>query len=168
MTETKVVVEKILSSQNQNSASEVLKKPRSVKAQKTAAKVQLMKLKMKSSGDKSVPQSERIYFLVIVTCNPDCRIGISMFQVTPPKSSGKSASGVWISRDWVMGKVIDSLASLLSVHNNNNNQTAPKLKLFRSADGVSVSEDTSLLLDKILASDELFNGDGVTLEYIVN
>ena len=49
MTETKVVVEKILSSQNQNSASEVLKKPRSVKAQKTAAKVQLMKLKMKSS-----------------------------------------------------------------------------------------------------------------------
>jgi len=151
MTETKVVVEKILSSQNQNSASEVLKKPRSVKAQKTAAKVQLMKLKMKSSGDKSVPQSERIYFLV-----------------TPPKSSGKSASGVWTNRGWVMGKVIDSLASLLSVQNNNNNQTAPKLKLFRSADGVSVSEDTSLLLDKILASEELFNGDGVTLEYIVN
>ena len=30
-----------------------------------------------------------------------------------------------------------------------------------------VSEDTSQLLDKILASEELFNDDGVTLEYFV-
>ena len=56
-------------------------------------------------------------------------------QVTPPKSSGKPATGAWASRSWVMGKVIDSLADILSIQNSNNSQTAPKLKMFRSTDG---------------------------------
>jgi len=150
MTETRALVDNILSSHNQPPASDVPKKPRSVKAQKTAAKVQLMKLKMKSSGDKTLPQAERIYFLV-----------------TPPKSSGKSVSGAWVSRRWVMGRVIDSLAASLGVQNNNNLQSADKLNLFRSADGESVSEDTSLELEKVLNRELLFNGDAVTLEYVV-
>ena len=43
------------------------KKPRkklSLAAQKTAAKVQLMKLKMKSVGQGGLPEGERVYFLV--------------------------------------------------------------------------------------------------------
>ena len=64
MTATKAVVDEILSSAPAPPKTE--KKARSVKAQKTAAKVQLMKLKMKSIGDKSLPQEERIYFLVSV------------------------------------------------------------------------------------------------------
>ena len=64
MTATKAVVDEILSSAPAPPKTE--KKVRSVKAQKTAAKVQLMKLKMKSIGDKSLPQEERIYFLVSV------------------------------------------------------------------------------------------------------
>ena len=65
MKSTKALVENILSSADHGEKSAaVVKKPRSVKAQKTAAKVQLMKLKMKSNGDKSLPQTERIYFLV--------------------------------------------------------------------------------------------------------
>ena len=65
MTSTKALVENILSSAEQRGkCGAVVKKPRSLKAQKTAAKVQLMKLKMKSNGDKSLPQTERIYFLV--------------------------------------------------------------------------------------------------------
>ena len=63
MADTQAVVQQILSSHNTNTNT-VQKKPRSLKAQKTAAKVQLMKLKMKSNGDKSVPQTERVYFLV--------------------------------------------------------------------------------------------------------
>ena len=58
---TKAVVKEILA---KSSEQKTPKKLRSVKAQKTAAKVQLMKLKMKSLGDKSLPQEERVYFLV--------------------------------------------------------------------------------------------------------
>ena len=58
---TKAVVKEILA---KSTDQKTPKKLRSVKAQKTAAKVQLMKLKMKSSGDKSLPQDERVYFLV--------------------------------------------------------------------------------------------------------
>ena len=36
--------------------------PKIVKKQKMAAKVQLMKLKMKAQGSKSIPMDERIYF----------------------------------------------------------------------------------------------------------
>ena len=66
-----------------------------------------------------------------------------------------------------MGRVIDSLAASLGVQNNNNLQSADKLNLFRSADGESVSEDTSLELEKVLNMELLFNGDAVTLEYVV-
>ena len=67
MTATKAVVQEILESKKDQ--SQAPKKLRSVKAQRTAAKVQLMKLKMKSCGDKSLPQEERAYFLVIIIIN---------------------------------------------------------------------------------------------------
>ena len=65
-----------------------------------------------------------------------------------------------------MGKVLDSLAATMGVQNNNNLQDADKLKLFRSVDGVSISEDTSRLLENLLSSQELFNGDCVHLQYV--
>ena len=65
-----------------------------------------------------------------------------------------------------MGKVIDSLAATLGVQNNNNLQHEDKLKLFRSLDGASVSEDTSQQLENVLSSQELFNGDSVHLQYV--
>lgn len=149
MTATKAVVDEILSSAPAPPKAE--KKVRSVKAQKTAAKVQLMKLKMKSIGDKSLPQEERIYFLV-----------------TPPKSTGKSPTGVWVSSRWVMGKVVDSVAASLSVQNHNNVGGRTKLKLLRGADGESVCEDMSAPLAALLDSEQLFNGDKVSLEYVEN
>ena len=148
MTNTRAVVENILSAADHGGKPPAgVKKPRSLKAQKTAAKVQLMKLKMKSNGDKSLPQTERIYFLV-----------------TPP--GGRPARGAWVSSRWVMGKVIDSLADTLGVENKNNLQQAAKLKLFRAVDGASISEDPSQVLDMVLTRQELFNGDCVNLLYV--
>jgi hypothetical protein len=146
MTQTKAKVEEIIS---QAAVPVKTKKLRSVKAQKTAAKVQLMKLKMKSSGDKSLPQEERVYFLV-----------------TPPKISGKSPTGIWVSNKWVMGRVVDSLAASLGVKNENNVVGKDKVKLFRAADGKSVCEDMSEVLKELLTKEELFNGDSVVLEYV--
>ena len=76
---------------------------RSIKAQKTAAYVQLMKLKMKSSGNKTLPQGEKIYFMV-----------------TPPKVTGKPASDIWVSKKWVLSKVADAVVDLLSAPIFNN------------------------------------------------
>lgn len=149
MAETKAMVDQILNTQN---SLQVKKKPlRSVKAQKTAAKVQLMKLKMKSVGDKGLPQQERVYFLV-----------------TPPKLYNKQSSGVWISEKWVIGRVIDFIADTLGVKNENNVSGKKKLKIFRSSDGKSVCEDMSVQLSKLLSDEEIFNGDSVIFEYAEN
>jgi len=146
MAQTKAKVEEIIS---QAAVPVKTKKLRSLKAQKTAAKVQLMKLKMKSSGNKSLPQEERAYFLV-----------------TPPKISGKGPSGLWVSNKWVMGRVVDSLAASLGVKNENNIVGRDKVKLFRAADGKSVCEDMSQVLKELFTTEELFNGDSVVLEYV--
>jgi len=150
MVATKAVVREILS---KSAEQKPPKKLRSLKAQKTAAKVQLMKLKMKSTGDKCLPQEERIYFLVI-----------------PPKKTGKfpGGTGVWVSNKWVMGKIVDSIADSLSVPNFNNSGDRERLKLFRGVDGVSVCEDMSAPVKNVLDSEELFNGDKVILEYVEN
>jgi len=151
MTQTKAKVEEILSAQAVVPVKS--RKIRSLKAQKTAAKVQLMKLKMKSSGDKSLPQQERVYFLV-----------------TPPKESNKAPAGVWVSEKWVMGRVVDSLTNSLCVKNENNVVGKDKVKLFRAADGngKSVCEDMSEPLKEVLKKEELFNGDSVILDYVKN
>ena len=67
-----------------------------------------------------------------------------------------------------MGKVVDSVADILTVPNFNNVGDRDKLKLFRSADGVSVCEDMSIGVKAIIDSEELFNGDKVILEYVEN
>ena len=77
MTATKAVVQEILESKKDQSHAP--KKLRSVKAQRTSAKVQLMKLKMKSCGDKSLPQEERAYFLVIINNLPIKSIFVPYF-----------------------------------------------------------------------------------------
>ena len=85
MAATKEVVKEILSS---IPAPAPARPPRTVKAQKTAAKVQLMKLKMGSKvGDSGLPQEERVYFLVC-----------------PPRELARAAVGAWVSRAWSMGR----------------------------------------------------------------
>ena len=149
MTQTKAKVEEIINAKVNVPVKS--KKIRSLKAQKTAAKVQLMKLKMKSTGDKSLPQQERVYFLV-----------------TPPKESNKAPVGVWVSEKWVMGRVVDSLTNSLGVKNENNVVGKDKIKLFRAADGKSVCEDMSEALKEVVTKEELFNGDSVILDYVKN
>ena len=96
MLQTRALVETILSSEDHRATPPAgLKKPRSVKAQKTAAKVQLMKLKMKSSGDNSLPQTERVYFLVKLKPKLPKLFNVKTLQVTPP--GGRPARGAWVS-----------------------------------------------------------------------
>lgn len=64
MQKTKELVNDIVSKQKVKEAEKAPKMLRNAKAQKMAAKVQLMKLKMKSNGTLQLPQEERVYFKV--------------------------------------------------------------------------------------------------------
>lgn len=77
-------------------ASVVPKKPRNAKSQRTAAKVQLMKLKMKSAGNKSLPQDEKVFF-----------------QILLPKTIERRTENVFVSGKWSMGKVIDTVSTFI-------------------------------------------------------
>jgi len=126
-----------------------VKKPRkklSLSAQKTAAKVQLMKLKMKSVGQPGLPDTERIYFLV-----------------NPPQESGKSGVGCYVSKNWSLGKIIDSLADSTKTVNENNVSTARKLRLYRNGEMLSQSLDTPL--SSLVDTEAVLNGDTIDLDY---
>uniref|UniRef100_A0A4X2M3X8 ZFAND1-like ubiquitin-like domain-containing protein n=1 Tax=Vombatus ursinus TaxID=29139 RepID=A0A4X2M3X8_VOMUR len=80
---------------------------RGAKNSETAAKVALMKLKMHADGDKSLPQTERIYF-----------------QVFLPKGSKEKSKPMFFCYKWSIGKAVDFAASLASLKNENNKATA--------------------------------------------
>ena len=111
-----------------------------------AAKVQLMKLKMKAQGQKSIPTEDRIYF------------GI--------KSQKKEMKPVFVSKKWSLGKVVDSSANLIGLENKNNVANAAKLKLFKNIDGTLVSEELDVLIEDLIAQDVIFNGDLLIFEYV--
>ncbi|XP_044279833.1 AN1-type zinc finger protein 1 [Varanus komodoensis] len=129
----------------------VIKRCRGAKNSETAAKVTLMKLKMHACGDKSLPQTERIYF-----------------QVFLPRGSKEKSKPMFFCSKWSIGKVIDFAASMADLKNDNNKSTAMKLRLCHTVSG------EALPLDHILASwisckeSPLYNGGNVILEYLDN
>ncbi len=149
MPATKEMVARITSS----SCDSQPKKLRSAKSRKTAAKVQLMKLKLKSKGNSGLPQDERVYL-----------------KVFPPmtKHGSKPPCGVFVSQSWSLGRVVDAAAELSGVDNRNNVADADKLSLFRHADGKDLCglKGVGAELRELLDSEELFNGDVVVLEFV--
>ncbi|XP_039201427.1 AN1-type zinc finger protein 1 isoform X2 [Crotalus tigris] len=104
MTATQQLIKDIVDSKKE---ATVIKKCRGAKNPETAAKVALMKLKMHACGEKSIPQTDRIYF-----------------QVFLPKGSKNKSIPMYFCSKWSIGKVIDSAAHLASLKNDNNKTTA--------------------------------------------
>ena len=121
---------------------------KTIKNQKMAAKVQLMKLKMKAVGAKSIPTNERIYF------------GI--------KTVKKDMKPVFVCIKWPFGKVLDNIADLVGLENKNNVAGAPKLKLFKNVDGQLAAQELDKSLEEMLKEEEIFNGDTLILDYVEN
>uniref|UniRef100_A0A8C3TUB5 ZFAND1-like ubiquitin-like domain-containing protein n=1 Tax=Catharus ustulatus TaxID=91951 RepID=A0A8C3TUB5_CATUS len=127
------------------------KKRKGAKNSETAAKVALMKLKMHACGDKSLPQTERIYF-----------------QVFLPKGSKEKSKPMFFCSKWSIGKVVDFAASLASLKNDNNKSTSQKLRLCHTASGEALPFEHTLetwLSDKDYP---LYNGGNIILEYLDN
>ena len=67
-----------------------------------------------------------------------------------------------------LGKVVDTVATLVCLENKNNISNAPKLKLFKNIDGTTVSEELDVLIEDLISQEVIFNGDLLIMEYIEN
>ncbi|KAK8734197.1 hypothetical protein OTU49_006056 [Cherax quadricarinatus] len=118
------------------------------KSDKLSAKVQLMKLKQKSSGDQSLPQEERVYLMILL-----------------PQSYNATQQPIFVSRHWTVGKAIDVAANIAKVKNDNNILGADKLMFFHERDG-SLLGSMDQTLKSLLDDQQMYNGQTVILEYI--
>ncbi|KAM6456622.1 AN1-type zinc finger protein 1 isoform 3-T3 [Liasis olivaceus] len=148
MAVTQQLIKDIVDSKKEATA---IKKCRGAKNPETAAKVALMKLKMHACGEKSVPQTERIYF-----------------QVFLPKGSRDKSMPMFFCSKWSIGKVIDSAACLASLKNDNNKTTAKKLRLCHTASGEALPLDHTVASWINSKDSPLYNGGNVILEYLDN
>ncbi|KAM6087302.1 AN1-type zinc finger protein 1 isoform 3-T3 [Chlamydotis macqueenii] len=149
MAATQQLVKDIIDSKKNEEAKS--KKCKGAKNRETAAKVALMKLKMHACGDKSLSQTERIYF-----------------QVFLPKGNKERSKPMFFCSKWSIGKVVDFAASLASLKNDNNKSTAQKLRLCHTASGEALPFEHTLetwLTDK---DNPLYNGGNIILEYLDN
>jgi len=121
----------------------------SAKSAATASKIALIKLKQQATGDKSIPDADRVFFNVIL-----------------PHRSNKKSVPMYFSQSWFVGKAIDKAASAASVSNKNNIAGAQRLCMFEASSGriCPSGHRISSLLD---ASGDvsLYNGATVILEY---
>lgn len=121
-----------------------------------ANKVQLMRVKGSAIGPKSVPTSERSYFLVHL-------------PLTVKNKHIGTSKGAFVNAQWTIGKCIDSIADTLKVPNNNNNATATnKLRLFHHSNGALISDEMDTPLTKLFEDSVLVDGQRVILEYCNN
>ncbi|KAG9478671.1 hypothetical protein GDO78_012362, partial [Eleutherodactylus coqui] len=124
---------------------------RGAKNAETAAKVALMKLKLHALGDKSLPQSERIYF-----------------QVYLPKGGKEKSKPMFFCKKWSIGKVVDCAASIADLKNDNNRADAKKLRVCQAETGAALPMDSSVEMWLSSAENPLYNGGNIIIEYLVN
>lgn len=111
-----------------------------------------MKLKSKSNGPNNVPISDRCYFLVHPPINNST-------------TSEKTCRGVFVSNNWSIGKVVDSISDTLNIPNFNNQANKKKLRLYNGVDGVLVTNQLDKCLSEFLNNKILVNGQNIILEY---
>lgn len=147
MAATKELVQKIVESKKNTPQSG---RRKGAKNAATAAKVALMKLKLHASGDKGLPQTERVYF-----------------QVYLPKEAKDRSLPMFFCTKWTVGKLIDTAAAQAGLKNNNNVLTAKKLRLCHPETGEALRMDANIL--SLLEQEHpLHNGGNIILEYLDN
>jgi len=146
ITEAALVTEKRHKELDKNVVENLNKlKSKSAKSQQMANKVLLMKLKQQAKGMTSLPQEERIYF-----------------TVHPPADSGKPIQPLFVSKSWMMSKVINCVATQCKIEIS---KTGPRLNLFRKSDGRCLTDVRENTLGELNAKHEVCDGDELILEY---
>ena len=121
----------------------------SAKSAATASKIALIKLKQQATGDKSIPDVDRVFFNVVL-----------------PHGSHRKSMPMYFSQSWYVGKAIDKAAAAASILNKNNVAGARRLRMFEARCGRLCPSGRTLssLLDAS-ADVSLYNGATVILEY---
>lgn len=113
----------------------------------TANKIQLMRIKNKATGLKTIPLSDRVYFNIQYK---------NKNELIP----------VFVSKTWSLGRAIDAIAMELKLQNDNNKAQALKLRLFKNEDFKIVSTDLSHTLQSLLAANDIIDGNTLILDYV--
>ncbi|XP_060530709.1 AN1-type zinc finger protein 1-like [Cylas formicarius] len=120
------------------------------KKQETAMKIQLMRMKNKATGQKSIPLPDRVYF------------GIEYVDVI------QKYKAVFVSIKWSVGKVIDAVAEECTLPNNNHKSTSKKLRLYKKMDQSNVCNNLAVSVEKLLSDNILINGEDLIISYVDN
>ncbi|XP_075069821.1 AN1-type zinc finger protein 1 isoform X2 [Mixophyes fleayi] len=148
MSATQQLVKEIVDSKKSAPPSKVR---RGAKNAETAAKVALMKLKLHAVGDKSLPQSERVYF-----------------QVYLPQGGKEKSKPMFFCKKWSIGKVVDYAATLASLKNDNNKAAAKKLRVCHAETGETLPLDSTIEVWLSSSENPLYNGGKIIIEYLDN
>lgn len=116
-----------------------------------ANKVQLMRIKNKASGSKTVAITDRLYFNVI-----------------HPNPGNEKTAPVFVSKRWTLGRAIDAIAKELKLQNNNNKSDEKKLRLFKKVGNDIVSGDMSTGLTTLVENNVIVNGEDLIITYVDN
>lgn len=117
-----------------------------------ACKVQLMKIKNKATGLKSIPTTNRVYF------------NINYFD----SNNVEKTTPVFVSNQWTVGRAIDAIAQELILPNYNNKSTEKKLRLFKKDDNEIISDSVSTVLNDLLNDKRVANGENLIIQYVAD
>lgn len=114
-------------------------------------KIKLMKIKGKAFGDNKIPVVDRLFF-----------------SVHYPLTDGicKECRPLFVSKTWSVGRVIDFFSKRMKIENNNNVQTAPKLRLFVKDSGCLITHNMDTVMETLIKDQVLLDGDSLVLEYV--
>ncbi|XP_044745931.1 AN1-type zinc finger protein 1-like [Coccinella septempunctata] len=115
------------------------------KKRKLACKIQLMRLKGRAVGLKSIPTTDRLHFNIVLP--------------------SKSEKAVFISKTWTLGKAIDAIAQECSLQNNNNKSGELKLRLFKTDKTILSKVMSDSILD-LLHKESIIDGETLIIEYV--
>ncbi|CAH0551039.1 unnamed protein product [Brassicogethes aeneus] len=114
-----------------------------------ANQVQLMKIKNKATGLKTIPTTDRVYF-----------------NIQFPKCLGSKFFPVFVSKTWTVGRIIDAIASLCKIANNNNKASENKLRLFKKDTGEIITRNIADSLEVLMKTEVILDGENLIIEYV--
>ncbi|XP_026761832.2 AN1-type zinc finger protein 1-like [Galleria mellonella] len=142
---------------------------------KTASKIQLMRIKQKAIGPKSIPVSDRVYFAVTKPKSMEPK-AVKVIQDANNLSDIESVSldpdlkdsvPLFISSKWSLGRAIDTICDSCNIKNDNNKMAGPKLRLFRQLDKYCVYPlKMDVEIGDLIQKEILLEGDKLLIEYI--
>ncbi|KAL6453633.1 CUZ1 CDC48-associated ubiquitin-like/zinc finger protein 1 [Candida maltosa Xu316] len=115
--------------------------------------VDIANLKKNAKGDAKIKLEDKIFVWCVYVKNPDEEINIE-----------KDKKPIFVNKNWVIGRSLDSIADALHIKNNNNvtSDSSEKLNIFKIEENGSAEGEPKLIATS-LKSNVLKTGDTIYL-----